>query len=534
MSVRAAMAAERRGIVRALAIGVVVALSTAGLSLTSAWLIVRAWQRPAVLSLSVPMGLVQIFALAKAATRYAERTATHRVALSVMSRVRADLAREIEPLVPAGLGPRPGEVVELALNDVDRVESLLVAVAAPLAAGTVAALVVAVVLGLLVPLAGLALAVALLVALGAGPVSARLAARAEERRDAALAALAALVDDLVRDPAAVALGEGCASALARLDEHEDALDRARRTGAWVRALTTATLTATSGLAAAAIVALSAAARAGGHLGAALVAVPALGAIAAPDLVGGAAGLTGWRADRASLVRLAALRDRPVPVVEPERPRGVVPGDLVARAVGVTGRLAPTDLAASTGVLALAGPSGSGKTTLGLVLAKFLDPDAGRLTLGGVDVADLTSTSVREVVGSVGDQPHVFATSLAGNLRLARPDARDGDLREVLERVGLADLLARPGGLDAPLGGASVGLSGGERARLGLARALLGARAALVVDEPTASLDEVSAERVRASLAAYGRDHAVVLISHRPEDLAVADRVVRLTPPPPLG
>ena len=134
---------EKRAIARALAAGLLVTLSTVGLAGTSAWLIVRAAQRPSVLSLTVPMGLVQLFALAKAAGRYVERTQTHRAALGVMGHVRATVAALLEPLVPAGLGPRSAEVVDLVLRDVDRVQDLLTAVAGPLVTSVAAGLVTA-------------------------------------------------------------------------------------------------------------------------------------------------------------------------------------------------------------------------------------------------------------------------------------------------------------------------------------------------------------------------------------------------------
>ena len=116
---RHALGVERTALRRAVLAGLLVSLSTIGLSGTSAWLIVRAAQEPAVLSLTVPMGLVQLFALAKAAGRYLERTQTHRAALGVLGHVRASVARLLEPLVPAGLGPRSSDVVDLVVRDVD-------------------------------------------------------------------------------------------------------------------------------------------------------------------------------------------------------------------------------------------------------------------------------------------------------------------------------------------------------------------------------------------------------------------------------
>ena len=161
--VRDALGRERRAVRAALASGVLVTLCTVGLAATSAWLIVRAAQRPSVLSLTVPMGLVQLFALAKAAGRYLERTQTHRAALAAMGHVRAGVAKDLEPLLPAGLGPRSADVVDSVLGDVERVQDLLTAVAGPLLTSVAAALVSAVVCGAVTASAGALLLGALVI-----------------------------------------------------------------------------------------------------------------------------------------------------------------------------------------------------------------------------------------------------------------------------------------------------------------------------------------------------------------------------------
>ena len=163
---------ERRAVRRALYAGLLVGLSTIGLAATSAWLIVRAAQEPVVLSLTLPMGLVQLFALAKASGRYLERTQTHQSALSVMGHVRARVARVLEPLVPAGLGPRSADAVDLVVRDVDRVQDLLTAVAAPLFTSAVAGVATVVVSGLIVPWSALTLAGALAMSAVVAPVAA--------------------------------------------------------------------------------------------------------------------------------------------------------------------------------------------------------------------------------------------------------------------------------------------------------------------------------------------------------------------------
>ena len=113
----------------------------------------------------------------------------------------------------------------------------------------------------------------------------------------------------------------------------------------------------------------------------------------------------------------------------------------------------------------------------------------RQTLGEVDLATLTGEQVRTRVGYVSDDPHVFATTLAQNVRLARPGASDDEVLGALRSAGLGPLLSTlPDALATRLGGATTGLSGGERRRLGVARALLAQRPVMVLDEPTEGLD----------------------------------------------
>ena len=522
--------AERPAIARALWAGGLVSVSTIGLASTSAWLIVRAAGRPVILSLTVPMGLVQLFALAKAAGRYLERTATHRAALSVMARVRATIARRLEPLVPAGLGPRSATVVDLAVRDVERVQELLTAVAAPLAGGVVAALVAAAVSGVVTPVAAAALVGVVAVSLAVALAGARAGASSEGQLDESRAALVALVAEVARDPEGVAMGEGVATVTRRLDALEVERDATRVRASRVRGLVAGSVSAVVGLGAALALLATASAR-HGHLAAALVAIPVVTTLAALDLVGGVSGaMTGWRGDRAALARLESLAARVAPVAEVDAATVDLRGEVRASHLGVDygarSVFADVSLAVAPGeVVMIRGPSGAGKTTLAWALAKFVDSSSGRISLAGHEYAALSAATVRSGVGFVDDAPYVFATTLAANLRVVAPNATDDELLEVLEAVGLSALL-EPAGLARELGGASLGLSGGERTRLGVARALLTAWPIVVLDEPTEGLDRVTASRVLTTLV--DRAEGLVIISHREEDVAVATRIIELT------
>ncbi len=530
---RAALAREKRAIARALAAGLLVTLSSVGLAGTSAWLIVRAAQRPSVLSLTVPMGLVQLFALAKAAGRYVERTQTHRAALGVMGHARATVAALLEPLVPAGLGPRSAEVVDLVLGDVDRVQDLLTAVAGPLATSVAAGLVTASVCGLVVAWTAPVLLVALGLSAVALPVLAAQWGEASAAGiDAARAQMVALFDEAARSGEEYVMSGASDELAGRLGDLERRLDHARARHTLIVGAATALGVAVSGSAAAAAVVLTSAALAAGHVSAALIAVPALLCVAVLELVGGVSpAVAGWRGDVAALGRIESLAHLAAPVAEPEAARDdpEPSAPISMRAVGLAydGHEVVADVSLDLGpgdVVVVSGPSGCGKTTVARVIARFVDPTSGRLSLGDADFRSLTSTQVRSHVGYVDDTPYVFATSLGANLRVARPDAGDDELRAVLAVVGLTPLLdSMPEGLDTPIGGAAVGLSGGERRRLGVARELLLDRPIVVLDEPTEGLDPATADELLGALRVRYRGACLVVISHRDVDAVAPTR-----------
>lgn len=181
-------------------------------------------------------------------------------------------------------------------------------------------------------------------------------------------------------------------------------------------------------------------------------------------------------------------------------------------------------------VALVGPSGVGKSTLLNVVLGFAVPDEGHVRVGGRDLAELDLERWRSRIAWVPQRPHLFAGTIAENVRLARPDADDEAVAAALREAGAYDFVAElPDGERTLLGEDGAGLSAGQRQRLALARAFLADRPLLLLDEPTASLDGGTEAGIVEAVRRLAAGRTVLLVVHRPALLAVADRVVTLEP-----
>jgi thiol reductant ABC exporter CydD subunit len=182
------------------------------------------------------------------------------------------------------------------------------------------------------------------------------------------------------------------------------------------------------------------------------------------------------------------------------------------------------------VVAVAGPSGCGKSTLLSVLLCLTTASAGSVHIGEMDLAELDPDLWRAQVSWVPQRPHLFARTIAENVRLSRPDAGDGDVRAAIARVGLSPVVERlPQGLATSLGTGGAGLSTGERQRVALARAFLRDAPLLLLDEPTANLDGQTEEAVLAAVRTLMVGRTVIIAAHRPSLLNLADRVISMEP-----
>jgi thiol reductant ABC exporter CydC subunit len=522
-------------VLSALAVGFGVALIT-----TAGYLISRAAEQPPILSLTMAIVAVRFFALARPLARYLERLVSHDDALRALGRIRARFYERIEPLAPAQLeGYRRGELLGRMVGDVDSLQGLyLRGLVPPLVALAVGAASVGVTAAVL-PVAAAILAVGLVLVGLIVPVLAGAVNRAAGRRQApARAELTAELVELLRGaPELVVYGRE-EETLARIRSRSRELARLGRRDALAAGVGNALSILIAGLTVAGVLAVAVSAHGTHSLDRVLVATLALLALASFESV---APLQEAARELSSTLaagrRVIELMDREPTVQDPTEPLPPPSRRATVALEQVTVRYAPGEQSALNGFdlrldpgrrIALVGSSGAGKTTVTNLLLRFLDPEEGRVTLTGRDVRDLRQQDVRSTFALAGQNAHVFGSTIRANLSLARPSATDGELWDVLRRARLADWVSSlPDRLETLVGEEGTQLSGGQRQRLTLARALLSDAPVLLLDEPTAHLDPETADALIRDVFAAADGRAVLLITHRPEGLELADEVVTL-------
>lgn len=532
-----AMATQRGRLAAAALFGVIAAASTVALLGTSGWLISYAAELPPVLSLSVAAVMVRSFALSRSVFRYLERLVGHDAAFRGLTDLRVTIYERLERLSPVGLLRfGRGDLLARLVADVDAALDLPLRVVLPWVQAAIVSAATVAFLAWLVPGAGLALGVVLLIGLVVVPwLVARIAAAAERRLAPTRGALSASVVSSL-DGAADLLAFGAVdAALADIDRRDAELTAVAKRESAGLGLGVGLSTALQGAAVVACLIAAIPAVVDGRIGPAWLAVAALLPLAAYDIVATLpTSALAYQRVRGSALRINEVLDAPDPVHDPSQalplPRPPLPvhcrGLVAAWTDEPVLRGIDLDLAEGERV-AVVGPSGAGKSTLAMVLLRFLDY-SGSVQLSGTPLRDLEGDAVREEVGLLTQDAHIFDTSVRENLRLGAPRATDDELRAVLARVGLAGWLTRlPLGLDTDLGPHGAAISGGERQRLALARLLLAERRVLVLDEPTEHLDPQTADALTDDLLTVTAGRSTLLITHRLRGLDRVDRVVVL-------
>jgi ATP-binding cassette subfamily B protein len=176
--------------------------------------------------------------------------------------------------------------------------------------------------------------------------------------------------------------------------------------------------------------------------------------------------------------------------------------------------------------AIVGPSGAGKTTLSALLPRLYDVTSGAILINSEDIRDYTLQSLRDQIGVVAQDPHLFHESIAENLRYAKSDATDDELIEACKSAQIWNLIeSLPNGLDTMVGERGHRLSGGEKQRLAIARMLLKAPAIVILDEATAHLDSENEELVQAALKSALVGRTSLVIAHRLSTIMSADQIL---------
>lgn len=527
------------------ALGVIVIAANALLMALSGWFIASmaiSGTCGVAFDYFAPSAGIRALAILRTLGRYGERLVTHEAAFRFLTDLRVWLFQRLEPLAPAGLqGYSSGDVAGRLRGDVDSLENLYLRVIAPLAVGGSSILLAMLFAALWDRPSGLVLAGMLLLAGVILPLLGRRLATGPGRRAARLAGelRTAVTEGLQGAEELILLG--CARRqVERVDDLSSRLVAEQKRLGTINALSLAGASACGGLGMAGVLAVAGPAVAEGTLagpllvmlllfcGAALEAAASLPA--ALQLVPGV--------DEA-LRRILQLAEAPPPVPEPLRPvQPPTAAEIVFRDVSCTPVAGPplirgVNLHVPAGCrVALTGPSGSGKSTVMDLLLRFRDY-GGSIRVGGVELRDLSGDGARSLFAALPQQPHLFNATIGENILLARPEASREELLQALRDSCLERWVqGLPLGLDTQVGEGACAVSGGEARRIALARALLRDAPVLLLDEPTEGLDGATEQELVARLGERTRGKTLLLATHRPACLALADRVVRLPESPP--
>lgn len=536
-------APAQKTLLSAALIGAITLISSISLMATSGWLISKAALMPPVLTLSVAVVGVRTFALSRGLSRYAERLISHNATFDSLTRIHRAVFDRLEQLAPAGLPAfRRGDLLARLVSDVDTIQDLPLRVLMPITSGIFAAAFAVGLTAWILPSAGLIIFLTLVFAGLAIPF---IVSKSATKTEIATAQIRGqLINELIEfysgNADIISLGQHDV-ALQRLTQLDEDLTKITSKQAFASGIASGLLLLAQGVAILASTYVGIIAFTENKLDGALLAVLAMIPMAAFESVSNfPAAVLALARVRGSAQRIIEVMETKPQITEPASSLAVANTEIKltnATAAWLTApAVANINFVVSPNTsLGLVGPSGSGKSTILAILQKFLPLKAGSYTLGGMNSEQLSGQVIREKLILSSPEQHIFATSIAENLKLAtsQQDQLSSEMMwQALEQANLADWVRTlPNQLDTLIGERGSTMSGGQKQRLCLARLFIADPQVWLLDEPTEHLDSQLADRVMGNITAATSNRSLIVASHRLADTANLDQVYHINPQP---
>ncbi|GHB13241.1 thiol reductant ABC exporter subunit CydC [Salinicola rhizosphaerae] len=530
-------------VVGGIALGCVVILANVALLALSGWFIAGmalAGLGPQSISYFAPAALIRGLAILRTGARYGERLVTHEATLRFLAELRVWFYERLEPLGPAAMDSwRGGDLLARIRSDIDSLDNFYLRILAPVINALICSIVI---------VAGLALydgrvaaldLVALLLAVLVIPLMVqKFAASAGRGLTEIRSALDSAATDTTRGLGELFVLGAFERQRARVLELGERLIAAQRRQMWVGAIGRALSGLVGNLAMWGALVLVIPLVAAGDMPGPQLAMLALWVLASFEAVAPLPmAFAAFGETAAAARRIFEIADATPAVRAPDAAIAKVPACFDLTLTDVSMRYRPeSDWALQDFSLSLAegesvglvGESGAGKSTLLALVQRFREFQSGEITIGGVDLREISEATLRQTISVVAQRTHLFNASIRDNLLLAKPDASDDELHHALKLAGLEDEISNfPDGLDTLVGEVGTRLSGGQARRVAIARAFLRDARILLLDEPTEGLDADSEARVLEALGKLMQGKTTLLVSHWPRALAFVGRVEKV-------